>query len=211
MPQASHRSGGQLSKALCEKLNMTTKSFAKELRDLVVSLKNDQGIKEISSENLISYLDEVLGGPEEVSQESLEKYKAELQVWVEQNKLSQSARLEAFKAVILQGQNALKTAFLMNGGATIAILAFLGKLTEEKAEYISSFSDPMVIFVIGVFLAGLSSGFTYLSQWIASHDKPWAEKVGYRINLLVILMGLSSFGFFIWGALCANRAFSTIA
>lgn len=192
------------------KKNMSTKSFAKELRDIVVSLKAEKGIKEINCDNLVAYLDEVLSGPDEVSQESLEKYKAELQIWVEENRLYQSAKLENFKAVITQGQNALKAAFLMNGGAAVAILAFMGKLSDSKPSFITNFNEPMMIFVFGIFLAGLSSGFTYLSQWIASHDKTWASTAGYTLNILVILMGLSSYGCFMWGAVSAVAAFSNI-
>jgi len=190
---------------------MSTKSFAKELKDIAVSLKTEQGINEIKIDNLINYLDEVLSEPEEVTPEKLEKYKAELQVWVEENKVAKTAQLEVFKAVILQGQSALKSAFIMNGGASIAILAFLGKLSDSKASCISCFTEPMQIFVTGVFLAGLSSGVTYLSQWASSYDTDAGYKIGFGLNLLVIIMGLSSYGCFIWGALSAVEVFHKIA
>ena len=187
---------------------MNTKTFAAELRELIVQLKNEQGINEIKSDNLIAYLDEVIGGEEK----NQEKYKAELQLWVERNKLQQSFKLEEFKAVIQQGQNALKAAFLMNGGAVIAILAFLGKLAGINQVAMSALSDAMLIFVSGVFLAGLASGCTYLAQYVAAFrdQYKWAFILGFALNILVIVMGLSSYGFFIWGAVYAKSAFTAI-
>lgn len=190
---------------------MSTKSFAQELRGLVLTLKSEQNINEIKIDNLVAYLEEVVNGPDDITQADLEKYKAELQLWVEQNKLTQSAKLEAFKAIILQGQNALKTALIMNGGSIIALLAFLGKLTDTNPEAMTFFSKPMGIFMYGVFLAGLASGFTYLSQWFGSYNKAWAPKLGFKLNILVIVLGLSSYGLFLWGALCANIAFQSLA
>lgn len=187
---------------------MTTKSFASQLRDIVITIRDKQHIADIKCDNLIDYLDEVIKSPdEELSQVSLERYKAELQIWVEQNKDAHVSRIEMFRSVITVGQNALRTAFLMNGGATIALLAFLGKLSEEHQDRIPIFANSLIVFVFGVSLIGLASGFTYFSQMFYASNKPWCYKLGLLLHMFVILLGLSSYGFFVWGSIRAYWAF----
>jgi hypothetical protein len=187
---------------------MTTKSFATELKDLVRSIRDEQGISEIKSDNLISYLEEIINSPEEeIPPAQMEKYKAELQVWVKRNEAVQAQNIEMFRSVILAGQNALKTAFLMNGGATVALLAFLGKLSDRHQDKIAVFSSALVIFVSGVLAITIASGATYLSQWFYAHSEPWKRKTGHILNILAIVLNLASYGCFIWGTVRAYRAF----
>jgi len=187
---------------------MTTKSFAVELRDTIDSLKKEQGITDIKCDNLIAYLDEVIKSPEEeINASQMEKYKAELQLWIKQNEATQASELEMFRSVILAGQNALKTAFMMNGGATVALLAFLGKLSDQHQDKIAVFSSSLVVFVIGVVAITMASGSTYLSQWFYAGSELWKRKIGFCLNILAIALGLASYGFFIWGTVRAYKAF----
>ncbi len=187
---------------------MTTKSFATELRDVIRSIRDEQGVSEIKSDNLIAYLEEIINSPEEeITPAQMEKYKAELQVWIKQNETVQAEKIEMFRSVILSGQNALKTAFLMNGGATVALLAFLGKLSDQHQGKIAVFASALVVFVIGVLAITVASGLTYLSQWFYAHSEPWKRKIGHVLNFLTIALGLASYGFSIWGTVRAYKAF----
>lgn len=187
---------------------MTTKSFATELRDLIRSIRDKQGIAEIKCDNLIAYLEEVIDSPEEeISVIQMEKYKAELQLWIKQNEAIQASSLESLRAVILTGQNALKTAFLMNGGATVALLAFLGKLSDQHPEKIAAFASCMVVFVVGVLAISMASGFTYLSTGFHQGSKSWQHKTGFYLNIFTIALGLASYLFFIWGTIRTYKAF----
>ena len=187
---------------------MTTKTFATELRDLIGSIRDKQGIAEIKCDNLIAYLEEVINSPdEEVSAIQMEKYKAELQLWIKQNEAVQASSLERFRTVILAGQSALKTAFLMNGGATVALLAFLGKLSDQHQDKIAAFASSMVVFVMGVLAITMASGFTYLSSGFYEGSKSWQQKTGFWLNIFTIAAGFSSYGFFIWGTIRAYNAF----
>lgn len=186
---------------------MSIREFASDLKNEIQKLVDD-GITEIKSENLVAYLDQVIESPEDGSNIlALEKYRADLQVWVEHHKRVHASDLEMFKSVISSGQNALRTAFLMNGGATVALLAFLGKLSDAHQTKIPIFSDSLVMFVIGVLAVTMSSGATYLSQWFYHTSETWKQKTGLGLNILAIVLGLSSYGFFIWGALRAYKAF----
>ncbi len=189
---------------------MSTKSFAAEMKSTIVELKQKNGIESIKCDNLIAYLDDIINSPDvEISDVDKEKYRAELQLWVERDKAQQASNLEMFRSVILVGQNALKSAFLMNGGATIALLAFLGKLSDQHQDKISVFANSLMIFVFGVFFIVLASGVTYISQWCYANPK--YEKAGHVFNIVVILCGLASYGFFIWGSIVAYKAFLAFA
>jgi hypothetical protein len=130
-----------------------------------------------------------------------------LQLWVEENKTVHSWDLEGFKSVISSGQNALKTAFLMNGGATVAMLAFVGKLSDIHVSQIPVFASAMLFFVTGVLLVTISSGFTYMGQWFYFKPKKWQKDTGFWLNMAAILSGLSSYGLFIAGMIDSYRAF----
>jgi hypothetical protein len=190
---------------------MSVKQFATELKQTIKKLQSD-GVDSVKSVNLITYLDEVIKSPNpEVDQANLESYRAELQLWVEENKKVHSWDLEGFKSVISAGQNALKTAFLMNGGATVAMLAFVGKLSDDHVSQIPVFASAMVFFVIGVLLVTISSGFTYMSQWFYFKPKKWQKNTGFWLNIAAILSSLSSYGLFIAGVMRSYRAFITFS
>jgi len=187
---------------------MSTKNFATELRDIIRSLRDEKGISELKCDNLIAYLEEVINSPdEEIPPAQMEKYKAELQVWVKQNEAIQTHNIEMFRSVILAGQNALKTAFLMNGGATVALLAFLGKLSDWHQDKIAVFSSALIIFVTGILFVTVASGTTYLSQWFYAYSKPWSRKTGHVFNILSIVLSITSYGLFIYGSILAYEAF----
>ncbi|MDZ7754658.1 MAG: hypothetical protein U5S82_24145 [Gammaproteobacteria bacterium] len=191
---------------------MSAKSLAKNLRDEVVHLQEQQGKDAIKCDDLIAYLDQVLNSPdEEVEPFHREQIRAQWQSSLEERKAIQASNLEMFRSVITAGQNALRTALLMNGGAIVALLAFLGKLTTENPGKLSAFSGSLMIFTVGVFLAGLTSGFTYLSQWFYASDKPWSRKTGWVLNIACIILGLAAYGTFIWGAVDAYIGFQDFA
>lgn len=186
---------------------MSVKTFAAHLKQTIEEIKA-KGTVAISCDNLISYLEEVIKSPSvEMSASEQEKYKADLQVWVEQNKAVHESHLEMFRSVIQSGQNAIRSSFLLNGGAAVATLAFIGKLTEAQATKIPVFAASLTIFVVGVLIITITSGLTYLSQWFYAEDKKWKAAVGYWLNIVAIILGLSSYGVFIWGMCEAYAAF----
>lgn len=190
---------------------MSEKEFASQLKKTIEEIKAN-GTAAIYCDNLIAYLDEIINSPAQViSEADLEKYRAELQVWVEQNKGIHNSRLEMFRSVITAGQNAIRSSFLLNGGAAVAILAFIGKLTESQQSLIPDFACSLTIFVAGVLAITMTSGFTYLSQWFYSGGTPLKLKIGFWLNILSIVLGLSSYGIFIWGMYSAYTNFIAFA
>jgi hypothetical protein len=145
-----------------------------------------------------------------VTPAELEQYKAQLQLEVEKHKSDNASSLEMFRSVISAGQNAIRSSFLLNGGAALALLAFISHLAEKQPTKVAEFADTLMPFVIGVFAISLTSGVTYLSQWFyAEDDEPWMLKTGFWLNIAAIIVGLSSYGFFLWGMCRAYMAFKS--
>jgi hypothetical protein len=136
--------------------------------------------------------------------------KHQLQATVEQQKMAHAANLENFKAVIAAGQNTIRTMLLLNGGAAVALLAYIGHLdaTGTTVADVPKFAWCLLLFAVGSLCAALVSAATYLSQWLYGYTtKPKLLKAGFIMNLVCIALGLASFVFFGWGMIAAHAAF----
>lgn len=191
---------------------MDAKDLSKEPKETIEELKA-KGVTEIKIDNLIAYLKEVIESPgEELSPERLEKYKAELQVHVEQCKGKYAGNIEMFKAVISAGQEALRSSFLMNGGATVVLLAFIGKLSEHHKERIPEFSSSLLFFVYGVLMIAFAYGIRYLSQaYYADKNSSNSLKIANRMRFASVTLTIASYVFFILGVFKARSAFLNFA
>jgi len=187
---------------------MSEKRAIAEIVDAVRILRDEKGMKVIPCDTLIAYLDDVMKSPtDELDEFQKEKYKAEWQHWVEQNKAAETYRLEMVRSVLNAGQGALRSAFLMSSGAVVALLAFIGKLSEEHLNQVPVFAKSMSCFVAGVFVIGLAYGGTYLTQYCVVVEKGWANKLALWLNISVILLVMVNYGLFVWGAMIAYNAF----
>jgi len=178
---------------------MSTKIFAAQMKATIEDIKS-KGTAAIYCDNIISYLNEVLNSPEpNPTAVDIEKYKADLQNWIETNKRNHEGQLEMFRSVISSGQQAIKSSFLLNGGAAVALLAFIAHLTQTDNAKIPEFGCRLLPFAFGVLAISVTSGCTYLSQWLYASLNLVARKWGFKLNVLCIILGISSYGFFIWG------------
>lgn len=74
-----------------------------------------------------------------------------------------------FDSCITLGGLALKSAILINGGAAVATLAYLGKLP-FGSDY-GLFPYAMLLFVTGVLCSSVATGTGYLYQFALGHKK----------------------------------------
>ena len=186
---------------------MSAQEFANQLKETIQDIK-DNGTAAIYCDNLIAYLDDVSRSSSSTPTEiELEEFKADLQLTIENNKNYHASQLEMFRSVIASGQNAIRSSILMNGGASIALLAFIGHLAQIKPEGVISFANALLPFVLGVLAMTMTSGFTYLSQWLYESPKLKSQKFGFYCNIASIILGISSYIFFIWGIYRAYFAF----
>ena len=183
---------------------MSAKEFAAQLRETIAGMKKE-GTAAIYVDVLIEYLDKVIASPTTpISSAELEQFRADLQLHVARYQAQIDSDLEMFRSVITAGQSAMRASFLLNGGAAVALLAFIGKLTDTQHDKIAPFAESLMPFVVGVLAITVTSGATYLGQycWSDGHNKS-----GHILNFLAIILGLSSYGFFVWGMTRAWRGF----
>ena len=112
-----------------------------------------------------------------------------------------------FRSVISSGQGAIKSSFLLNGGAAVALLAFIGHLAQFSPAKVAMFASCLLPFSLGVMAIAITSGFTYLSQWLYASSHARARKAGYVFNFLCIFLGLGSYALFAWGLFSTYRHF----
>jgi hypothetical protein len=146
----------------------------------------------VAVDALMEYLTQLEATAVRSSPAELEHYKAQLAAWVEKQKEFSNFNLEGFKSVILARQNALRLAILLNGGAAVAMLAYIGKLSVKASASVSQFAFPLFLFVLGALTVAVGAGVTYLSQWFYfSGGGNWQWRVGVALNILAILIPVS--------------------
>jgi len=186
---------------------MDAKEFAAEMKATIEDIKA-KGTAAIYCDNIIAYLDEVMDSPEaEPRTVDIERYKANLQNWIEANKHQHQSSLEMFRSVIVAGQGAIKSSFLLNGGASVALLAFIAHLAQFDVAKVPTFAACLLYFAFGALAIVVTSGLTYLSQWLYATDRRWTIKAGFCLNIMCIVLGIASYGLFAWGLFATYAAF----
>lgn len=115
----------------------------------------------------------------------LEKYKAELQMWLEQ-----------YKSGIESGKNAIRMAFLINSGTSLAILTFIGTIFNSNKVFASQLFENLIFFISAILLLGISSGIVYFNHISIVFDK---KKTSLWLEIFTIILVASSYVLFAYG------------
>lgn len=137
-----------------------------------------------------------------------EHYRAVLNHDLENVRHVNAASLENFKAVIAAGQNAIRSIILINGGASVAMLAFLGHLVRIGSPQVPQFAGSLVAFVTGTLLGTLVAGSTYLAQFFFGYPDDRERRVGLVFNVLAVAIAILSYLTFFAGSYTAYQAFT---
>lgn len=135
---------------------------------------------------------------------------------------------ESNQAAIGNANIALRTLVLVNGGAAVAILAFLGGIVETDTnaflEDVEQATAPVVSFAWGVALATLGIGLAYFTNycittsiWARQHiyEHPYVEvtersrrweKWGIFFQVFAVISALASLGCFLMGMYTVRTA-----
>lgn len=191
---------------------MDAKEFARKLESSIVEVKS-QGHETVRCDNLIRYINELIeaGCSETDSTEATESQKARTQFALEEYKHNSSATLEMFKSVIQSGQNAIKTMLLLNGGAAIALLAFIGKLSDNNSRAIPDFAYSITSFVVGALLMGFVACLTYLAQIAFDSHVSRHQKIGTCLQISCAILGALSLASFAYGTYKTYQALLCLA
>jgi hypothetical protein len=125
------------------------------------------------------------------------KHKSDLENWKDNR---ETERL-MFNATITFGGLALRSAILVNGGAAVACLTFLGNV---KGNYIL-LANSLGFYVSGVLLAVMATGGAYLSQGMFTMDK---LSIGHWTRKVCVMFILGSYGMFATGSYFAYDTFT---
>jgi hypothetical protein len=110
---------------------------------------------------------------------------------------------EHFKSVISMAELALKSSILVNGGAAVALLTFIGKVTTGDK---SLLVYALLSFSIGVLMGAIATFLAYLAQYhfmeqINSEVDP-KDNESHK-NIAIKVCGFSFFCFFV-GIICVS-------
>lgn len=143
----------------------------------------------------------------------LEKFRSDLAGSLAYQDHLHSWNIESFRQIIALGQSSLKSIMLINGGAAVALLAFLGNLITRSGSStnIIAFADSMRMFVIGVFLGAVAYATTYFSQLFYDGDKKWQQRTGLAFHVITSLVGIAALLAFLVGARAAYNGFIAFA
>ena len=114
-------------------------------------------------------------------------------------------REETYKSLIQIGNTALKFVLVSNGGAVIAILAFLGKVHGIDPP-VQGISCSLGVYIAGVFIGGLACVTGYLAQLVLynepenSHESNIFKRHGtwLWISIFLVFIGVICFGIGSW-------------
>jgi hypothetical protein len=144
------------------------------------------------------------------------KYKAECDLQCEQYKAECDLNLEEYKlkfqATVQSGQAALKSAFLINGGAAVALLAFIGNVWTKTQANVNGLGLPLLLYVFGVLFPAVASGLTYLCQdqyGKSVKDDDHFARSARKINCVGITFVILSYFLFAIATFLAYRFFVT--
>jgi len=140
-----------------------------------------------------------------------------------------ASALELFKSVITTAEVLIKSLIFINGGAAVALLAFIGHLasTGKHGPAIHAFACPLACFVSGVLVAGLFAGFLAAGQKLyaeafnregnknaAKKEQKLARRLRWCVNFfcvpVIIVCGLCSLAAFARGSYLAYVVFATM-
>ncbi len=191
---------------------MEPKEVIEDIRKALESVKEQQQevVSVVALENYLNVLEEDIGvsAAERAAahEANLEHYKAQNAASLTQYEATAAGQREMFRSVIQAGQRAINSAMLINGGAAVALLAFLGRIWEtgQSPAVASGLTLSLLRFLGGVLVAAVAFGTTYLTQFTFGHG--W-NTTGHSINVISILLVIGSYILFLWGGYTAYEAF----
>jgi len=111
-------------------------------------------------------------------------------------------------ALINLSQNAFKTIIIINGGAAVALLAFLGNIwaKDPSLEVVISIASAISLFSIGVLVGALGSGMVYVCNYLYAINK---SSTATKFHILTAVLAIGAYVCFGLGAYSAHSSFLT--
>lgn len=181
-----------------------------------ISAAKENGLSMVSLDSLSNLIDAIeqqaKQTPEgvEQSQALVEKFKAELVALQSSDQQAHETSLEMLRATVDTSHLAIKSALLINGGAAVAFLAFLGTAWSRfsSASVKATLAGSLEHFIEGVMWIGIGSGIAYLCQAAFSGQfGKHGQIIGEVLRWISVALVLGSFAKFYFGCQMAIEAF----
>lgn len=168
--------------------------------------------------------------PQQPSQFEYQKWAHELKREDAQRAHDQASEFTSIinRAAIENANQALRAAVLINGGAAVSVLAFVGGLAAKgmvAAEALQQVSSALVWFAIGVSAATLAMGFSYLTNYCIAANagyqlRTWEHPfltptptskrfqcAAIAFQITAVLLGFGAIGVFVRGMFAVKDSF----
>ncbi|MBQ4840038.1 hypothetical protein [Pseudoalteromonas luteoviolacea] len=184
---------------------MSIKIIQDELQKL-----SKQGENYVSIESLQDYLENLNQNEDKRNDLVLADFNAKCQSAVEQYKEDCAEWRELFKSVISNGQATIRMLATINGGAALALLAFIGKVWSP--DFPNTFTGynitlSLLFLCIGLGISALTQGLAYLGQHCFTYKR---DNVGFIIQKIAVVSGATSLVLFFVGIICACKGFGLV-
>lgn len=187
---------------------MDTKDLIELIRKAVWDVKS-QNQSVVSADALLNYLTSIeaeVGRSRSADARALEvdlaKFRADHERNLAHYNATQATSIEMLKSVITFGQTALKNALLINGGAAVALLAFIGNIWGEgiAQNAVAPITNGVILFAFGVLAAALGAGTSYVAQYCYHYHHNKAAKAFHGLTLVIVVLTYIFFAFGAWEA-----------
>lgn len=112
----------------------------------------------------------------------------------------QQTDLEMLRSLISSAEGAVKASMLANGGAAVALLAFMGHVATEPTSrgLVRQFACPLAALATGLLSAACSAAVVYITQWHYYQGETRTGDVWRRVGLIAWLVSLLSLALGFW-------------
>lgn len=187
-----------------------------EILNGAIAKAKEDGVEQIALEDLAAFGESLKKDSEKtpenvrVEEALMEEYKIRLSGVLAENEQRHASGLEMLRATVSSGQAALQSALLINGGASAALLAFIGSIWsgQNAQQQIPAIAYALSQFVWGVLVSAVAAGFTYLSQ--SGFGEEWgkaSKNVGQIARLGAVLCVIAAYVLFGRGSWLSYVAF----
>jgi hypothetical protein len=118
--------------------------------------------------------------------------------------------IETYKSMIQISLEGFRLLAILNGGAAVALLSYLGSTAARGTSPSPDLRGPMGCYLLGLLLCGVTMFFSYRTQFILHNENMGIVKRGQhmvpqRVAVWLAVASLAMFGLGSWAALSALR------
>ena len=182
---------------------MDAKILIQTMRKNLESVRK-QNIKQFPLQNVENWVEGlsecVEASPDkEPTQEQKEFQQREWEAKMAHYNAQVQSSLEGFRSTMQLAQAALKSSILINGGAAIAMLAFIGHIwnSGQFSSIQSQISGSLIWFLLGVFVSAVATGTGYVTQVFYFEFQD--NKIALRWRIISVVLIVFSYIFFLLG------------